>query len=453
MTPNVSTSLLRTQTDERLVALVAAGHERAFDAIVERYSRPLLRHARRMLREDGRAEDVVQAAFVSAWTALGEGTAVRDLRPWLYRIVHNGALNAMKKPGGADAPLAEAQAAGPGPEAEVLQREDVRRALDTISGLPERQRAALLAVALEGRSHADVGQDLGIDDTAVRQLVSRARRSLRVAATAVTPWPLAVWLAGAGGAQAGDTGARVGEIVGGLGAGTLFGGGAVKAGAIVAATGAVVVGAPQVAQVVREQPRAAHSAPAAAPPAGESTSSDRGGGVAARGSYASGPAPVIGPAAGDERDTTRHEDREQRRDGDGDGDEHGSHGDGRPDEEPRQSGPDHAENDDDDDGEHADDRDEPRKRSGGHDEDRSQRRRDEDHGRRGERTGDDARKKRSADDPASPAGEPQDDDADDEPDAESGHGSEPKDDDRASGGSGRREDDRGSDDASVTFAP
>lgn len=449
MTPNVSASLLRTQTDERLVALVAAGHERAFDAIVERYSRPLLRHARRMLREDGRAEDVVQAAFVSAWTALGEGTAVRDLRPWLYRIVHNGALNAMKKPGGADAPLAEAQAAGPGPEVEVLQREDVRRALDTISGLPERQRAALLAVALEGRSHADVGQDLGIDDTAVRQLVSRARRSLRVAATAVTPWPLAVWLAGAGGAQAGDTGARVGEIVGGLGAGTLFGGGAVKAGAIVAATGAVVVDAPQIAQVVREQPRAAHSAPAGAPPAGESTSSDRGGGVAARGSYASGPAPVIRPAAGDERDTTRHEDREQRRDGD----EHGSHGDGRPDDEPRQSGPDHAENDDDDDGEHADDRDEPRKRSGGHDEDRSQRRRDEDHGRRGERTGDDARKKRSADDPASPAGEPQDDDADDEPDAESGHGSEPKDDDRASGGSGRREDDRGSDDASVTFAP
>jgi hypothetical protein len=42
-----SVKLLRTQTDERLVALAAAGHERAFEAIVERYRRPLLRHCRR----------------------------------------------------------------------------------------------------------------------------------------------------------------------------------------------------------------------------------------------------------------------------------------------------------------------------------------------------------------------------------------------------------------------
>ena len=73
MTPHVSITLLRTQTDERLVELIAAGHDRAFDAIVDRYRRPLLRYARRFLHEDTRAEDVVQAAFVSAWTALQRG--------------------------------------------------------------------------------------------------------------------------------------------------------------------------------------------------------------------------------------------------------------------------------------------------------------------------------------------------------------------------------------------
>ena len=97
MTPHVSITLLRTQTDQRLVELIAAGHDRAFEAIVDRYRRPLLRYARRFLHEDARAEDVVQSAFVSAWTALNEGATVRDLRPWLYRIVHNGALNVMKK--------------------------------------------------------------------------------------------------------------------------------------------------------------------------------------------------------------------------------------------------------------------------------------------------------------------------------------------------------------------
>lgn len=257
MTPHVSITLLRTQTDERLIELIAAGHDRAFDAVVDRYRRPLLRYARRFLPEETRAEDVVQAAFVSAWGALRDGAPVRDLRPWLYRIVHNGALNVMKKPGGDDAQLIEASDLRPGPATEVEQREDVRQALDTIAALPDRQRAALLAVALDGRSHADVGEELGINDTAVRQLVSRARASLRVAATAVTPWPAAVWLAGVGGPQAADTATRVGELVGGVGAGTLFGGGALKAGAVVAAAGAVAVGVPQVNHVVRERPRPA----------------------------------------------------------------------------------------------------------------------------------------------------------------------------------------------------
>ena len=59
--PSPSTVLLRTQSDERLVALARAGHDRAFEAIVERYRRPLLRACRRILPE-ARAEDALQQA-------------------------------------------------------------------------------------------------------------------------------------------------------------------------------------------------------------------------------------------------------------------------------------------------------------------------------------------------------------------------------------------------------
>ena len=85
-----SSVLLRTQSDERLVELARAGHERAFEAIVERYRAPLLRASRRYLPE-ARAEDALQQAFISAWGALGRGDEIRDLRAWLYRIVHNTA--------------------------------------------------------------------------------------------------------------------------------------------------------------------------------------------------------------------------------------------------------------------------------------------------------------------------------------------------------------------------
>ena len=70
--PSPSIVLLRTQSDARLIALAREGHERAFEAIVERYRRPLLRHCRRLLPE-ARAEDALQQALVSAWGALRRG--------------------------------------------------------------------------------------------------------------------------------------------------------------------------------------------------------------------------------------------------------------------------------------------------------------------------------------------------------------------------------------------
>src|SRR3954453_4005781 len=88
-------ALLRTQSDARLAALARDGHERAFEAIVEGYRRELLRHGQRVLGET-RGEDVLQQALLAAWAALRRGDEVRDLRPWLHRIVHNTALNALR---------------------------------------------------------------------------------------------------------------------------------------------------------------------------------------------------------------------------------------------------------------------------------------------------------------------------------------------------------------------
>ena len=44
---------------------------------------------------------MLQASFVRAWQALRAGTEVRDLRPWLYRIAHNQALNTLRAAGAA----------------------------------------------------------------------------------------------------------------------------------------------------------------------------------------------------------------------------------------------------------------------------------------------------------------------------------------------------------------
>lgn len=261
MTPHVSITLLRTQSDKRLADLTAAGHDRAFEAIVDRYRRPLLRYARGFLSE-ARAEEVVQAALVSAWAALRDDVQVRDLRPWLYRIVHNGAVNAMKRPGGDDAPLSDTLPGNMGPDVEVERREDMRRTLDGIAALPERQRAALVAVAVDGRAHAEVGRELGLSDSGVRQLVRRARVSLRTAATVLTPYPAAQWMAELGNGAQDTMTTRIAEAVAGAGTAGLAGGAVIKTGAVVVAAGAVAAGAPQVNKAVHTAHH--HRAPAAA---------------------------------------------------------------------------------------------------------------------------------------------------------------------------------------------
>ena len=68
MSPQFPTIVMRAQSDDKLARLVASGNERAFEAIVDRYRQPLLRYATRIVG-DSRADDVVQAAFVSAWTS------------------------------------------------------------------------------------------------------------------------------------------------------------------------------------------------------------------------------------------------------------------------------------------------------------------------------------------------------------------------------------------------
>ncbi len=221
-----STVLLRTQSDERLVALARAGHERAFEAIVERYRKPLLRACRRILPE-ARAEDALQHTLVAAWRGLERGDEVRELRPWLYRIARNTSLNQLRMSGYDLDELMETLTAADDPEEEVLRRAVVQQTLTAVAALPERQREALLRTAINGQGQEEVARDLGLSSTAMRQLVHRARVSVRAAATAVVPLPVATWLAaGAGGAGTAATLAKAGTLV-------VLAGGAVSAPALI----------------------------------------------------------------------------------------------------------------------------------------------------------------------------------------------------------------------------
>jgi RNA polymerase sigma factor (sigma-70 family) len=181
-----SDRLLDAEPDDHLVSLVQTGHEAAFAAIVRRYERELQAHAHR-LSSDGRGEDVVQQAFLNAFSALQNGSEVRHLRGWLHQILRNEVTRARVP---IDAPLEATVACGETLEDTVARRATAHAALAELSALPDRQRDALLGTAVFGFPRAHVARTMGLSEGAVRQLVHRARLRLRQAASALIPFPL-----------------------------------------------------------------------------------------------------------------------------------------------------------------------------------------------------------------------------------------------------------------------
>jgi RNA polymerase sigma factor (sigma-70 family) len=248
--PSTPDVLCTRQSDERLVALARAGHEAAFEAIVERYRTQLLVCARR-LNSDGRAEDFVQQAFLEAFAALRSGTEVIHLRGWLHQILRNVVISGYTRHRPVDRLAAGEAMTGALADA-AEQRMLAKTALGLLADLPARQRDAFVATAIHGRSRSEVASSMGLSEAAVRQLVHRARSRLRArwraAISVLTPYPVAQWLASA------RSGATAPQRAAELAAGT----GVASAGAVAVKVGAVVTAGIVAAALVTHAQRAAH---------------------------------------------------------------------------------------------------------------------------------------------------------------------------------------------------
>jgi len=179
--------------ETRLVAALKAGDEWAFETVVRLFSARLLAVARRFVRNEEDARDVLQSAYLSAFRALGQFEGSAQLSTWLHRIVVNTALMKIRtrrrRPEESlDDLLPAFQEDGHHVEqfsdwttpADVLlerqeTRQTVRRCIDQ---LPDSYRTVLLLRDVEERSTQEVAELLMVTPTAVKVRLHRARQAL-----------------------------------------------------------------------------------------------------------------------------------------------------------------------------------------------------------------------------------------------------------------------------------
>jgi RNA polymerase sigma factor (sigma-70 family) len=172
--------LLKLERDERLVALIRSGHDRAFEVLFDRYHARLLAFCGSMLKSRQDAEDVLQEVFTKAHAAMLADDRPLKVRPWLYRIARNRCLNHLRRPvpQGQDSMDIHPHLNGTSTAERVQRREELRRLLDDVGTLPETQRTALLLREIDQLSYEEIAVAMETTIPAVKSLLVRARITL-----------------------------------------------------------------------------------------------------------------------------------------------------------------------------------------------------------------------------------------------------------------------------------
>jgi RNA polymerase sigma-70 factor (ECF subfamily) len=175
--------LVAGDPDEELLIRIADGDPAASRALVARKLPRILGLAQRMLGDKAEAEDVAQEAFLRVWRQAPKwrpGEARFDT--WLHRVSLNlcyDRLRRRREISTDDAP--EVVDDGPAPDRGLEAEDTGRRVGQALAKLPDRQREAVVLCHYQELGNIEAAAVMGVTVEALESLLSRGRRSLRVA--------------------------------------------------------------------------------------------------------------------------------------------------------------------------------------------------------------------------------------------------------------------------------
>lgn len=170
------------QLDDLILARRAGlGDRVAFGVIARRHGPVMYRFARRVLLDEGDAEEAVQDALLAAWRHLADFRGAAALRSWLLRLTLNKAHNVRRKrrPVPLEAGQHELVIDAVGDPARGIIENELVAALDVaLASLPEPQRVAWLLREVDELTYEEIADIMHTSRDVVRGLLHRARRRL-----------------------------------------------------------------------------------------------------------------------------------------------------------------------------------------------------------------------------------------------------------------------------------
>jgi RNA polymerase sigma-70 factor (ECF subfamily) len=185
-------------SDEELMVRFRDGQKEAFGVLVRRYERELFGYLRRYLGDSTLAEDVFQNTFLQVYVKSGQYEPGRPVRPWLYTIATNQAIDALRRQGRHQAlsldqgreesaegdvrSLMETlETRGPSPVDAAEGQERKERIRASVDRLPDFLRQVLVLAYYQGLKYREIADILGIPVGTVKSRLHAALVKLQEA--------------------------------------------------------------------------------------------------------------------------------------------------------------------------------------------------------------------------------------------------------------------------------
>lgn len=169
-----------TTSDEELVKKIRTKDTELYAILVERYQKKLLRYANNLIHDTSKATDVVQDSFVKAFININSFDGKKNFSSWMYRIVHNEAMNAVKKYK-KEIPFWEGFdfQSDENIEDDFEQKEHFYAVKKCLHEIPVRYSEPLILFYFEKKSYEEISDILRIPKGTVATRINRAKKLMK----------------------------------------------------------------------------------------------------------------------------------------------------------------------------------------------------------------------------------------------------------------------------------